>query len=245
LIYRRDAHEVDPAVSPMRGRSPVNWPLPKGRELLRAMLRNAHRAPAYLIGERWQALINYHGERLAYDDSRLTMGRASYGVPLIPTFPGDTFHVRVGSFVSIALDVMLMDGGNHHTDWVTTFPMRYRLGLPGTLQDGHPSSKGDIVIGNDVWIGRGARVLSGVTIGDGAVIGGYSVVAKDVRPYAIVVGNPARELRRRFSDEQIADLLAIAWWDWPMEKVIECVAELSNPDIDGFIACHRGAAQST
>jgi acetyltransferase-like isoleucine patch superfamily enzyme len=220
----------------------ASWRSRRARTLLRGALRNAYKLPTYLVGERWQALIRYHSDRSAYDDTRLTMGRASYGEPLIATFPGDDLHVRVGSFVSIALDVVMMDGGNHRTDWVTVFPMRACLGLPGAFEDGHPSSKGDIAIGNDVWIGRGARVLSGVTVGDGAVIGGYSVVTKDVRPYAIVAGNPAREIRRRFSDEQVEHLLAIAWWNWPMENIVKCVAELSDPDIDGFIMRHRPAA---
>jgi len=212
---------------------------PRTRVLLRGAVRNAHRAPGYLVGERLQALIRYHEQRLAYDRSRMTMGRASYGEPLVATFPGDTARVDVGSFTAIALDVVLMAGGDHRVDWVTTFPLRACLGLPGAFADGNPFSRGDIKIGNDVWIGRGARVLSGVTVGDGAVIGGYSVVAKDVRPYAIVVGNPAREIRRRFTDAQIELLQAIAWWDWPMEKIVACVHELCDPDIDGFIAHHR------
>jgi acetyltransferase-like isoleucine patch superfamily enzyme len=219
-----------------------NRKLLRARELGRTLLRRTRIAPAYIVGERWRAMVRHHDELVAYDSSRLTMGRASYGNPLIPTFPGDDLHVKIGSFVSIAHDVVLMDGGNHRIDWVTVYPLRGSLGLPGAFEDGHPASKGDIFIGNDVWIGRGARVLSGVTIGDGAVIGGYSVVTKDVRPYAIVVGNPAREVRRRFSDEQIDALLSIAWWNWPMGKIIECVAELSDSDIDRFIARHRPAS---
>ncbi|HXC45166.1 MAG TPA: CatB-related O-acetyltransferase [Solirubrobacteraceae bacterium] len=177
----------------------------------------------------------------AYSNERLTMGRLSYGEPLIATFPGDTASVRVGSFTSIASEVTLMDGGNHRLDWVTTFPLRAELGLPGAYADGHPSSRGDIEIGSDVWIGMGACVMSGVKIGHGAVVGGRAVLAKDVRPYAIVLGNPARELRRRFSDEQIDALLRIAWWDWPMEKIMECVPELSSDNVDRFIATHLPA----
>jgi serine acetyltransferase len=78
--------------------------------------------------------------------------------------------------------------------------------------------------------------MSGVTIGDGAVVGTKAVVAKDVRPYAIVVGNPAREIGRRFSDEQVEALLRIKWWDWPTERVKQHVDALSSPDIDAFVA---------
>jgi acetyltransferase-like isoleucine patch superfamily enzyme len=185
-----------------------------------------------------QLLADYRAARSAYNDGRLTMGRGTYGRPLVATFPGDTARVTVGSFCSFALDVVLMDGGNHRVDWVTTYPFRARYGLPGAYEDGHPQSGGDIVIGSDVWIGRGARVMSGVTIGDGAVVGAYSVVTKDVRPFAIVVGQPARELRRRFNDEQIAALLGVKWWDWPLEEILRAVPELCSENVDRFIANH-------
>jgi virginiamycin A acetyltransferase len=82
-------------------------------------------------------------------------------------------------------------------------------------------SRGDTVIGNDVWIGRDAVIMPGVTIGDGAIVGARAVVASDVAPYAIVGGNPARLIRRRFSEEDIERLLRIAWWDWPIETITE------------------------
>jgi acetyltransferase-like isoleucine patch superfamily enzyme len=165
----------------------------------------------------------------------LALGGHSYGEPSVLVYPGDTAKARVGRYCSIADGVELMVGGNHRPDWVTTYPLRIMLGLPGALEDGHPASKGDIEVGNDVWLGSGARVLSGVTIGDGAVIGTRAVVATDVRPYAIVVGNPAREIRRRFPDPLIEALRRIAWWDWPDEVVRERVGELCSPDIEGFV----------
>lgn len=171
---------------------------------------------------------------------RLTMGRHSYGRPLVRWHPGDSesLRVRIGSFVAIADDVVMMIGGEHRPDWVSTFPFRIRFELPGAYEDGHPASKGDVVIGNDVWIGRGVRLLSGVSVGDGAVIGAYSVVGKDVRSYAVVAGNPAREIRRRFSDEQVEALLRISWWDWDDAKVRDAVATLSSERIDEFIERH-------
>jgi acetyltransferase-like isoleucine patch superfamily enzyme len=194
---------------------------------------------AYVLPERRWSLRRYAQERHEYRTEPLSMGRCSYGTPLIARDPFDDEQVRVGSFVSIGPDVVMLDGGSHRVDWVTSFPLRAALDLPGAYEDGHPRSKGDTVIGNDVWIGRGVRVLSGVTIGDGAVVAAYSVVTKDVPPYAIVGGNPAREIRKRFSDEQVLDLLRIAWWSWPMAKILECVDELSDPDVDAFIARHR------
>ncbi len=173
-----------------------------------------------------------------YSDERLSIGRCSYGSPLIATFPGDRAHVRIGAFCSIGPDVVLMDGGDHRIDWVSTFPFRVYLELPGAYADGHPRSRGDIEIGNDVWIGRGARVRSGVSVGDGAVIGAYAVVTRDVRPYAVVVGSPAREVRRRFGDEQVQALQRIAWWLWPMEQIEARVPQLCSADIDAFIREH-------
>lgn len=163
------------------------------------------------------------------------MGRESYGSPTVHAYVGDTAEVRIGAFVSIAADVEILVGGNHRPDWVSTFPFRIRLGLPGAGTDGHPATKGDVVIGNDVWIGRGAKILSGVSIGNGAVIGAYALVSKDVAPYAIVAGNPAREVRRRFTDDQIDALESIAWWKWPLGDIVEKVPHLSSPDVDAFI----------
>ncbi len=137
-----------------------------------------------------------------------------------------------------------MDGGNHRIDWVTTFPFRAVYGLEGAYADGHPETKGDIEIGSDVWIGRGARVMSGVTIGHGAVVAAYSVVTKDVRPYAIVAGVPASERRRRFTDEQITALLQIAWWDWPMGRILASVPILCAGRIEEFVAAAQSVTSS-
>ena len=90
-------------------------------------------------------------------------------------------------------------------------------------------------IGHDVWVGQNAAILSGVTIGNGAVVAGFSVVTKDVPPYAIVGGNPARIIRYRFTPDQIAALLRIAWWDWPEAKVREMVTMLNGGDVQAFI----------
>src|SRR5262249_20684714 len=131
----------------------------------------------------------------------LTVGTGTYGRPEIVNYPGDTAPVGIGAYVSIAAQVQIFRGGNHPVDWITTYPIRAALGLPGAFEDGVPTTKGDVVIGNDVWLGYGSTVLSGVRIGDGAVVGARALVARDVRPYAIVAGNPAQEVRRRFPDD--------------------------------------------
>jgi acetyltransferase-like isoleucine patch superfamily enzyme len=100
---------------------------------------------------------------------------------------------------------------------------------------GHPTTKGNVVIGNDVWIGFGAIILSGVTIGDGAAIGACSVVTRDVPPYAIAAGNPAQIIRYRFPEEIVATLLRIKWWDWPEDKVKENLHLICSDSMGVFI----------
>ncbi len=165
----------------------------------------------------------------------LTMGRHSYGKPQVRWYYGDTASVQIGAFVSIADDVVMTIGGGHPTSWVSTFPFRVVFGQQGAFEDGMPESKGDIVIGNDVWIARGARILSGVRVGDGAVVASYAVVGSDVRPYAIVAGNPAREIRRRFSDEQVERLLRLRWWEWPDDKIRNAILLLSSAAVEEFL----------
>ena len=173
----------------------------------------------------------------------LTVGASTYGQPEIVDYPGDTAGVTIGSFVSIADGVRIFRGGNHRTDWITTYPLRAFLHLPGAFEDGVPTTKGDVVIGNDVWLGYGATILSGVRIGDGAVVGAGAVVTRDVRPYAVVAGNPAREVRRRFSDEVVEQLQAAAWWTWPIEEIRAHVDVLSSDDVEALlrIAAGRGS----
>ena len=168
---------------------------------------------------------------------RVTVGRHTYGRPLIPTFAGSAVTVEIGSFCGIAANVMLLLGAGHNTDWVSTFPMREVFSLPGRYEQ-HPTYRGPTVIGNDVWIGRDALILDGITVGHGAVIGARAVVTRDVRPYAVVAGAPAREIRRRFTDEQVDALLKIAWWDWPDEQIFREVAALNGGDVDDFLARH-------
>jgi acetyltransferase-like isoleucine patch superfamily enzyme len=173
----------------------------------------------------------------------MTVGELSYGAPLVQVYEGDTAWVHVGSYVSIAEEVVFLVGGNHRVDWVSVFPFRARLRLQGALEDGHPATKGDIAVGHDVWIGRGATILSGVTVGNGAVVAAASVVTRDVRPYAVVAGNPAREVKRRFTDDQVAALEQIAWWDWPPEQVLERVSELNGADIGVFVSRYSAAIE--
>jgi acetyltransferase-like isoleucine patch superfamily enzyme len=169
-------------------------------------------------------------------EGTLVMGNMSYYAPNVIKFKGDTGRVIIGNFASVAPDADFYVGGLHRVEWVSLYGLRAMLELPGAYEDGFTHGRGDIVVGSDTWVTNGCTVMSGVTIGDGAVVGTKAVVAKDVRPYAIVVGNPAKEIGRRFSDEQVEALLRIKWWDWPTELVKARVDALSSPDVDAFIA---------
>lgn len=161
-------------------------------------------------------------------------GRGSYTTPDIFSWKEDA-KLYVGNFSSIAAGVQIILGGNHRMDWVTTYPFpALWQGVAGHIS-GYCKTKGNVVIGNDVWIGKGVTILSGVTINDGAVIGAHAVVAKDVPPYAVVVGNPARIVKYRFDEEVIKKLLSIAWWNWPDEKIAMAMPLLLSNNIQDFI----------
>lgn len=129
--------------------------------------------------------------------------------------------LRIGSFCSIASSITIFLGGNHRTDWITTFPFGhiFQDELGGENIIGHPSSNGDVVIGNDVWVGSGVTIMSRVSIGDGAVLSANAHVVKDVMPYEIVGGNPAKTLKQRFQSDIIDLLLKLKWWDLPLEDI--------------------------
>src|ERR1017187_7898517 len=138
---------------------------------------------------------------------RVTIGRHTYGVPNCSYGEGDSARIIIGSFVSIAPGVTFIPGGIHPSDYVSLFPFRARWKLPGAYKDGIPATKGDIIVGSDVWIGTDAMILSGVRIGHGVIVATRSVLTKDVPPHAIVGGAPADVIKYRFPPEVIAQLL--------------------------------------
>jgi virginiamycin A acetyltransferase len=151
-------------------------------------------------------------------------------------FIGD--RLVIGRFSAIATGVtFLMNGSNHALAGFSTYPFPIFGGAfaemtPPTLFDG--AGRGDTVIGNDVWIGHRATLLPGVTVGDGAIVGACAVVGSDVPPFAVVAGNPARIVRMRFADDVVARLLALAWWNWPIERVVEAIPAVVGADIDAL-----------
>ncbi len=145
----------------------------------------------------------------------VTFGRHTYGVIPEAVFGYDpTIRLEVGSFCSVAKEVLFLVRADHPTHLASTFPLtNFGVGMEELR------SRGPIIIGHDVWIGRRAMIMSGVTIGNGAVIGAGAVVTKDVPPYAIVGGVPAKLIRYRFGQETIDSLQALKWWEWSDEEI--------------------------
>ncbi|QYJ83880.1 type B chloramphenicol O-acetyltransferase [Shewanella aegiceratis] len=150
----------------------------------------------------------------------------------------DVDRLIIGNYCSIGSGAVFMMAGNqgHRSDWVSSFPFFYQQGDSFSgAQDGFVRA-GDTLIGNDVWIGSEAMIMPGVTVGDGAVIASRAVVTKDVPAYAIVGANPAKLIRYRFSDEEIAMLMEMLWWQWSDDKVRAAMHLLCSKDIAGLYA---------
>ena len=173
----------------------------------------------------------------------LWLGKGSYMADADLDIHKAAANVLVGNYCSIAHEVVFCLRHEHDYTKLTTFPMEF-LDLEDVMQDREPehirqaqlgNRKDQIIIGHDVWIGRGAVLMGGVHIGNGAVVGAHAVVAKDVPPYAVVVGNPARVIKYRFPAEVIEKLQTIKWWYWPKEQV-QALAE--TEDLNAFLQAH-------
>jgi virginiamycin A acetyltransferase len=143
----------------------------------------------------------------------------------------------IGKFCMIASDVkFIMNGANHLSNAISAYPFAVFGKSWENAMDGKSyPNKGDITIGNDVWIGYNATIMAGVTIGDGAIIATNATVVKDVAPYSIVGGNPAMEIKKRFSDEKIQQLLELQWWNWDIDKITQNIQVLTSTEIDNLI----------
>jgi hypothetical protein len=146
--------------------------------------------------------------------------------------------VTVGRYTGVHHTVTIFHGGVHRTDYVGVLHLQRDDAGEWFFPPGILHSRGPVVIGNDVWIAYGAVIMSGVTIGDGAVVGACAVVTKSIEPYSMVGGNPAKHIKWRFDEPTRAALLRIKWWDWPDEKVKRLRHEIDSPDVAGFIQRH-------
>ncbi|GAA4455923.1 CatB-related O-acetyltransferase [Novipirellula rosea] len=190
------------------------------RRFRRMLTRRFGRAPKFRWTREQENLRGYE------------IGSWTYGSPAVFDW-GEGSRLSIGKFCSIADGVKIFLGGEHRVDWASTYPFNILWDGSSSVV-GHPSSKGDVRIGNDVWIATDSVILSGVSIGDGAVIGARSVVARNVAPYSIVVGNPAKELRKRFSDTDISRLLAMKWWELPDDQIATIAPHLQDADLESL-----------
>lgn len=151
----------------------------------------------------------------------------------------------IGSFCSIGSGASFSMAGNqgHRHDWASSFPFFYMQEEPGFSGAFDAFQRaGDTVIGNDVWIGLEAMIMPGIKIGDGAVIGSRSLLTKDVEPYAIIGGDPAQQIKKRFPDDEISLLLEMQWWNWPLDKIKQAMPLLCSSRISDLHKYWRGIA---
>lgn len=176
------------------------------------------------------------GEYTYYDDFE-DVSNFEKNVKYLFDFTGD--KLVIGKFCMIASGVtFIMNGANHLTDAISTYPFAiFGKGWEHAMDGKAYPNKGDTIIGNDVWIGYNATIMAGVTIGDGAIIATKSVVTKDVEPYTIVGGNPAREIKKRFTDDTKQRLLKLKWWDWNIEKITKNLQHITNINVDILEEC--------
>lgn len=164
----------------------------------------------------------------------MEVGEYTYGFKNIKqNFQHKDAKLIIGKYCSIANNVNVWLGGNHNVDYISTYPFglvhmdKFKFRCPN-----QPSTNGNVTIGNDVWIGANVTIMSGVNIGDGAVLANNSHVVKDIEPYSLVGGNPAKEIRKRFNGGDIEFLLRFKWWDLPVEKINDISMLLCSSNIN-------------
>lgn len=197
------------------------YPLPNYDRL--CFLKNIIKNPNIIVGD------------YTYYDDFGDVENFEKNVKYLFDFIGD--KLIIGKFCMIASDVtFIMNGANHLTDAISTYPFAiFGSDWENAIEGKTYPTKGDTIVGNDVWIGHKVTIMPGVKIGDGAIIATRSVVTKDVPPYSVVGGNPAKELKKRFSEEDIATLLELKWWDWEIDRITRNVEHLTGNQLDQLV----------
>ena len=175
------------------------------------------------------------GDYTYYDD--VCSGGEDFEKHVTHFYPHLGDKLIIGKFCSIAKGVeFIMNGANHPMNGISAFPFGIFIENKPTIPNDIVPHKGDTVIGNDVWIGQNVTIMPGVKVGDGCIIGTNAVVAKDIPPYSIAVGNPARVIKRRFEENTIERLLKLKWWDMPIETIEEKYELLQDRNLELFIS---------
>ena len=197
-----------------------NIPFPLENYNRLCFLKNIVKSPNIIVGD------------YTYYDDFESVDNFEKNVKYHFDFIGD--KLIIGKFCMIASGVsFIMNGGNHLTESISAYPFAIFGKDWSNAMDGKSyPTKGDTIIGNDVWIGHNSTIMPGIKIGDGAIIAANSIVVKDVEPYTIVGGNPSKVIKKRFSDEVINLLLAIQWWNWDIEKITQNVQLLTSNDFE-------------
>lgn len=184
-------------------------------------LKNVVKAPNIFIGD-----YTYFDDR-RYGPEKFEENNILYN------YDFSKVKLMIGKFCAIASDTRFMMTGDHKLDAISTYPFPiFGQGWENVFNVFDLPVKGDIIVGNDVWFGYDSLIMNGVKIGDGAIIAARAVVVKDVPPYSIVAGNPAKVIKQRFDDATVERLLQIAWWDWDIEKITKNLPLICSLDID-------------
>ncbi len=181
----------------------------------------------------------YIGDYTYFDDRRYGPDRfEEYNV--LYNYDFSKVKLKIGKFCAIAAETKFIMTGDHKLDAISTYPFPiFGQGWEEAFNVFDLPVKGDIIVGNDVWFGYDSLVKNGVTIGNGAIIAAKAVVVKDVPPYAIVAGNPAKVVKMRFDPETIDRLQNIAWWDWDVEKITRHLKTICHLDVDALESATR------
>lgn len=209
----------------MHGPSPSN-PHPMAGFPQVCFIKNTVKNPAIIVGD----YTYYDDPENSEDFERNVL----YHYPFI----GD--RLVIGKFCAIARGVhFIMNGANHKLTGFSTYPFGiFGQGWEAAIpKPGEMQTKGDTVIGHDVWLGYEALIMPGVKIGNGAIVAARSVVTRDVPAYGIVGGNPAKLIKKRFDDDTIIALQTLAWWDWPVEKITAAIPAIVGADIEALKRC--------
>ncbi len=196
----------------------LKFPLPDYKRL--CFLKNIITNPNIIVGD-----YTYYDD---FEDVHNFEKNVKYHFDFI----GD--RLIIGKFCMIAADVVfIMNGANHLTVGITTYPFAIFGGdWSAAMQAAAYPTKGDTIVGNDVWIGHNVTIMPGITIGDGAIIATNATVTKDVAPYTVVGGNPAQVIKKRFSEEQIVKLLELQWWNWDLKRITENLPFLIKGEVN-------------